>query len=59
MLLPFLVPPPKPPNPSPFTPLTSVGVFPHLPTPTSLPWHSPTLRYQAFTAPRASPPIDA
>ena len=29
------------------------------PTPTSPPWHSPTLRHQVFTGPRASPPTDA
>ena len=28
------------------------------PTPTSYPWHSPTLRHRAFIGPRASPPID-
>ena len=28
------------------------------PTPTSWPWHSPTLGYRAFTGPRASPSID-
>jgi len=28
-------------------------------TPTSTPWHSPTLAKGAFTGPRASPPIDA
>jgi hypothetical protein len=28
------------------------------PTHTSLSWHSPTLEHQAFTGPRASPPID-
>jgi hypothetical protein len=28
------------------------------PTPTSWPWHSPTLGHQAFTGPRSSPPID-
>ena len=31
----------------------------HLPTPTSLPRHSPTLEHRAFTGPRTSPPIDA
>jgi hypothetical protein len=30
----------------------------HPPTITSPPWHSPTLMNQAFTGPRASPPID-
>jgi len=29
-----------------------------VPTPTYLPWHSPTLGYWAFTGPRAFPPID-
>jgi hypothetical protein len=28
------------------------------PTPTSWPWHSPTLGHWAFTGPRTSPPID-
>ena len=28
------------------------------PTPTSWPWHSPTLGHRAFIGPRASPPID-
>jgi hypothetical protein len=28
------------------------------PTPASLSWHSPTLGHQAFSGPRASPPID-
>jgi hypothetical protein len=31
----------------------------HLPTPISLPLHSPSLGHKAFTEPRASPPIDA
>jgi hypothetical protein len=31
----------------------------HPPTPTSPPWHSPTLGYQAFTETRSSPSIDA
>jgi hypothetical protein len=36
------------------------GCYPtHSPTPASLPSHSPTLGHQAFTGPRASPPIDA
>lgn len=34
----------------------SMRVFPH--PPTSPPWHCPTLGHQAFTGPRASPPID-
>jgi hypothetical protein len=29
------------------------------PTPASLSWHSHTLGHQAFSGPRASPPIDA
>jgi hypothetical protein len=33
--------------------------FTHPPTPAFPPWHSPTLGHQAFTGPRASPPIDA
>jgi hypothetical protein len=41
-------------------PLLLWGCFPsYLPTPTSPPWHSPTLRNQAFTGPMASPSIDA
>ena len=39
-------------------PSASVSMFPHPPTPESSPWHSPTLGHQAFTGPRASPPID-
>ena len=59
MLSPSPVPPLQPPIPS-FLPLLLWGCSPtHLPTPTSLPWHSPTLRYQVFTGPRASPPVDA
>jgi hypothetical protein len=42
----------KPPMPSPLPLLTNP------PTPASLSWHCPTLGYQAFTGPRASPPID-
>jgi hypothetical protein len=30
----------------------------HPPTPTSWPWHSPTLGYRSFTGLRTSPPID-
>jgi hypothetical protein len=40
-----------PPFPSPCSPTHSL--------PASWPWHSPTLGHQAFTGPRASPPIDA
>jgi hypothetical protein len=36
----------------------SMRVLPHPPTPTSPPWHSPTLGHPEFTRPRASPPID-
>ena len=32
--------------------------LPPIPTPTSPPWHSPTLGNQAFTEPKVSPPID-
>ena len=39
-------------------PPASRKVFPHPPTSASPPWHSPTLGHQAFTGPRASPPID-
>ena len=47
---------PFPRFPSPL-PLLLWGCSPtHPPTPTSLPWYSPTLRHQAFTGPRASPP---
>jgi hypothetical protein len=37
----------------------SMRVFPRPPTPSSQPWHSPTLRNQAFTGLRATPSIDA
>jgi hypothetical protein len=48
----------KPPIPSSLS-LVLWGCFlTHLPTPTSLPCHSPTLWHQAFTVPEASPPID-
>ena len=47
----------KPPPP---LPPASMKMVPHPPLiPTSLPWHSPTMGHQAFTGPRASPPIDA
>jgi hypothetical protein len=39
-------------------PTASMRVFPHSPTPDSQPWHFAILGYQAFTGPRASPPID-
>jgi hypothetical protein len=42
----------NPSTPSPLPLLTNP------PTPTSWPWHSPTLELRAFTGPRASPPID-
>jgi hypothetical protein len=57
-------------NVIPFTGLTSENILPHSPspcfyegvphpsTPASPSWHSPTLRHQSFTGPRASPPID-
>ena len=54
---------------SPFPPLSPPTHFPcfcedatapfHPPTPTSTPWHSPTLGKQTFTGPRIFPPIDA
>ena len=51
-------PTPKLPIPSPL-PLLLWGCSPtHPPTPTSLPWHSPTLGHGVFTGPRASPLID-
>jgi hypothetical protein len=40
-------------------PSASVRVFPHPSSSPSLPKHSPTLGHQAFTGPRAFPPIDA
>ena len=40
-----------------FAQMLSFFLITHSPTPASLPWHSPTLRRQAFTGPRASPPI--
>ena len=49
--VPYPIPLPPPP--------ASMRVFPHLPIHSHLPpWHSPTLGHQAFTGPRASPPID-
>jgi hypothetical protein len=52
MLSPFLVSPVE-------TPIPSVSLLLiNLPTPTSLPWHSPTLGHRAFSGPRASPPIN-
>ena len=52
MLFPFLYSSPKTPYLLPLPLLTNP------PTPTSWPWHSPTLGHRAFTGPRASPPID-
>jgi hypothetical protein len=53
----------QPPLPStyPITPSpASWGCYlTHPPTPTSPPWHSPTLGHWAFIGPRAAPPIDA
>jgi hypothetical protein len=60
MLSPFLDSPPKTPYPIPYSfPLLLWWCFPptHSPTPTTPSWHSPTLGHQAFTEPRASPPI--
>ena len=58
MLSSFSVSPLEPPLPFPFS-LLLWGCSPTSPpTPTSLPWHSPTLGNQAFTGPRASFPID-
>jgi hypothetical protein len=60
MLSPFPVSPLETPYSIPLTPTASMRVLPHPPlTPASLPWHSPTLGHQAFTGPRASPPINA
>jgi hypothetical protein len=52
MLSPFLISPPKTPYHIP--PPTAQQP----PTPTSWPWHSPTLGHRAFTGTRASPLID-
>ena len=52
MLSPFLVSSLKTPISSPL-PLLS-----NPPTPAPLSWHSPTLGHQAFSGPRASPPMD-
>ena len=35
----------------------SMRAFPYPPTPTSLPWHSPTLGHRTFTGPRALLPL--
>jgi hypothetical protein len=52
-------PPPPSPYPIPF-PLLLWWCLPTHPwILTSLPWNSPTLRHQAFSGTRASPPIDA
>jgi hypothetical protein len=56
MLYPFLVVPPTPPHPHLIS--FSLPLFTNPPTPTSWPWHSPTLGHRTFTGPRASPPID-
>jgi hypothetical protein len=48
-------------SPYPIPPPASMRVFPqknHLHTPTTPPWSSPKPRHQAFTGPRASPPIN-
>jgi hypothetical protein len=48
----------NPPIPS-SLPLLLWGCSPtHLPAPTFLPWHSPTLGHWTFTRPRAASPID-
>ena len=52
ILSPILVSPLKTPIPSPLPMLTNPS------TPASLSWHSSTLGHQAFTRPRAFPPID-
>ena len=52
MMSPFLFPLWKPTIPSPLPLLTNP------PTPTSLSWHTPTMRHQALSGPRASLPID-
>ena len=51
MMSPFLFPLWKPTIPSPLPLLTNP------PTPTSLSWHTPTMRHQALSGPRASLPI--
>ena len=55
-----IIPFPSRPTPHsiPPPPAASVRIFPHPPTPASLPWHSAILGHWAFTGPRASPPID-
>ena len=50
---------PQPSIPFPLLLLLWGCVLTHLPTPTSLPLHSPTLGHQAFMGPRASSPVDA
>jgi hypothetical protein len=41
------------------TPVPShLALLTNSPTPTSWPWHSPTLGHRTFTGPRAPPPID-
>ena len=58
MLFPFSVSPPETPYPI-LPPPASMRVLSHPHNhPTSPPWHCPTLGHQAFTGPRASPPID-
>jgi hypothetical protein len=51
--------PVNPPIVSPVTPASKIMPLPQSPTPTSLPYHSPTLGHWASTGPKGSPPIDA
>jgi len=60
MYLHFKCYPPFPLPYSPLSPIDSIRMLHSCPlTPTSTPWHYPTLEKQAFTGPRAFPPIDA
>ena len=58
MLSSFLVSPLETPYPI-TSPPFSKRLLPHIPTPTSPPWHFPILEHWAFTGLRASPSIDA
>jgi hypothetical protein len=60
MLFPFPIPyPPTSPNSLSHLPPDSLRVISHPLTPAYLPSMSPTIRHQAFTGLRASPPTDA
>jgi hypothetical protein len=52
-----VIPFPSFPSENPLSP-PPLPLFPNPPTPSSWPWHSPTLGHRTFTGPRASPPID-